>query len=46
MLCTGYKADGTLEAVAATSAANAWAVGDLGQENTPLILHWNGTTWS
>jgi hypothetical protein len=35
-----------LEAVAATSAANAWAVGDLGQEGTPLIVHWNGATWS
>jgi hypothetical protein len=43
---TGYHADGTFEAVAATSAANAWAVGDLGQRNTPLIVHWNGTTWS
>jgi hypothetical protein len=43
---TGYHADGTLQAVAATSAANAWAVGDLGQENTPLIVHWNGAKWS
>jgi len=43
---TGYNADGTLEAVAATSAANAWAVGDLGQRGTPLIVHWNGTKWS
>jgi hypothetical protein len=43
---TGYHADGTLHAVAATSATNAWAVGDLGQENTPLIVHWNGTKWS
>jgi hypothetical protein len=42
----GYHAHGTLEAVAATSAANAWAVGDLGQQGTPLIVHWNGTKWS
>jgi len=28
--------------VAATSAANAWAVGGL---DRPLILHWNGTAW-
>jgi hypothetical protein len=43
---TGYSARGTLWAVAATSAANAWAVGDLGQQGTPLIVHWNGTKWS
>lgn len=42
---TGYTAHGTLEAVAAASAADAWAVGDLGQQNTPLIVHWNGTKW-
>lgn len=41
----GYTAHGTLEAVAATSAADAWAVGDLGQQFTPLIVHWNGTAW-
>jgi hypothetical protein len=38
-----------LLAVTATSAANAWAVGDYstpaGQPRT-LILHWNGTNWS
>jgi hypothetical protein len=43
---TGYTAHGTLHAVAATSGADAWAVGDLGQENTPLIVHWNGSKWS
>jgi hypothetical protein len=43
---TGYNADGTLEAVAATSTTNAWAVGDRGQQDTPLIVHWNGTKWS
>lgn len=33
--------DGDLVDVAATSASNAWAVGD-GQ----LLLHWNGTAWT
>lgn len=42
---TGYTADGTLQAVAATSAVDAWAVGYLGQQGTPLIVHWNGTAW-
>jgi hypothetical protein len=35
--------------VAATSAADAWAVGSYQNENrTPhnLILHWNGTSWT
>ena len=35
--------------VAATSAADAWAVGSYQNENrTPhnLILHWNGTRWT
>ena len=36
-----------LSSVAATSASNAWAVGDdptsTGQQT--LILHWNGTKW-
>lgn len=41
----GYTADGTLEAVAATSAVDAWAVGYLGRQGTPLIVHWNGTAW-
>jgi hypothetical protein len=40
---TGYSIHGTLEAVAATSATNAWAVGYAGG---PLIVHWNGSTWS
>jgi hypothetical protein len=35
-------ADGELFGVAATSAANAWAVGG---DDSPLILHWNGTVW-
>jgi hypothetical protein len=40
-------ADGLLADVAATSAANAWAVGYLGGigYHDPLILHWNGTAW-
>jgi hypothetical protein len=43
---TGYVVTGTLEAVAATSATNAWAVGTKGDVSSPLILHWNGTRWS
>jgi len=39
----------SLFSVAATSSANAWAVGD-GHANKPpyvtVILHWNGKTWS
>ena len=35
--------DGELFGVAATSAANAWAVG---RSDRPLILHWNGTAWT
>jgi hypothetical protein len=39
-----------LAGVAATSASSAWAVGadalTPAGTGTPLILHWNGTTWS
>jgi hypothetical protein len=35
---------GWLFGVAATSAANAWAVGYIAA-GPPLILHWNGTRW-
>jgi hypothetical protein len=40
------------EGVAATSRSNAWAVGLIGpgpgvqSPTTPLIEHWNGTTWT
>ncbi|MBV8941077.1 MAG: hypothetical protein JO240_05065, partial [Solirubrobacterales bacterium] len=36
-----------LEAVAATSATNAWAVGHdyIGPTEQTLIEHWNGKTW-
>ena len=36
-----------LQAVGATSANNAWAVGNSGVGNNaePVILHWNGATW-
>lgn len=40
--------DGLLSAVAATSASNAWAVGNTtagAPGNKTLILHWNGTAW-
>jgi hypothetical protein len=36
---------GSLRAVAATSARNAWAVGATGS-GRPLILHWNGSVWA
>jgi hypothetical protein len=42
--------DGNLLGVAATSASNAWAVGELfpavSGYTRPLLLHWNGRTWS
>ncbi len=43
---TGYAVFGMLEAVAATSATDAWAIGYHGYGNPPLIVHWNGTKWS
>jgi hypothetical protein len=38
------SANNQLFSVAATSARNAWAVGDFALNQT-LILHWNGTSW-
>jgi hypothetical protein len=38
-------AGGTLNAVAATSARNAWTVGFTGS-NQSLLLHWNGAAWT
>ena len=32
--------------VAATSARNAWAVGQALSSGKSIILHWNGTTWT
>jgi hypothetical protein len=43
---TSYSVSGTLQAVAATSATNAWAVGTVGTASNPLIVHWNGSKWS
>lgn len=44
------KGGATLAAVAATSATNAWAVGNYynptKQQTLTLVLHWNGTAWS
>jgi hypothetical protein len=40
--------DAELSGVAATSASDAWAVGQftpVGGNQTTLILHWNGSTW-
>jgi hypothetical protein len=35
----------SLTAVAATTAGNAWAVGDSPTTGTVIILHWNGHVW-
>jgi hypothetical protein len=43
---TSYSVTGGLEAVAATSATNAWAVGTGGTGSKALIVHWNGSSWS
>jgi hypothetical protein len=42
---TGYSIHGTLEAVAAASTANAWAVGSKEPQIT-IIVHWNGSKWT
>jgi hypothetical protein len=44
----GPGSDNDLFAVAATSARNAWAVGEIvtGTGIRTLILHWNGTRWA
>jgi hypothetical protein len=34
-----------LDAVAATSASNAWAVGSYDTAGRTLVEHWNGTAW-
>ena len=36
---------GSLAAVSASSATDAWAVGET-RTRKPLALHWNGTTWA
>jgi hypothetical protein len=41
--------DGSLTAVAATSASNAWALGLSGPSSStadPVLLHWNGVAWT
>ncbi len=45
----GAKADNDLNAVAAVSSTNVWAVGSFvnaGDIRQPLIDNWNGTTWT
>ena len=42
---TGYSAVGDMYAVAATSATDAWAVGDLFVGRS-LFVHWDGANWS
>ena len=43
-----FTFSGHLSGVAATSAANAWAVGSTGSSSSPktLILRWNGKAWA
>lgn len=47
---TSFSTPGNLTDVAATSATNAWAIGDLSNSktelDTPIVAHWNGTKWS
>ncbi|MHB1876253.1 MAG: hypothetical protein ACYCPF_15505 [Streptosporangiaceae bacterium] len=40
---SAFSTGGSLSAVAATSAGNAWAVG--GRAGKTLIVHWNGSAW-
>jgi hypothetical protein len=44
----GPGSDTDLFSVAATSASNAWAAGEVftGTKTDTLILHWNGTRWA
>jgi hypothetical protein len=46
----GGSSGTSLTGVAAISATDAWAVGNYGSNAganfTPLILHWNGTSWA
>jgi hypothetical protein len=46
----GTTSNSYLEGVAAVSPTDAWAVGyylpAAGASSTPLILHWNGTSWA
>jgi hypothetical protein len=44
----GSGSENELEAVAATSASNAWAVGDYykAAAHEALIVHWNGSVWA
>jgi len=44
----GQAHDNTLDAVAVTSIASAWAVGtyETGTGQSNIVLHWNGRTWA
>jgi hypothetical protein len=44
----GPAHDNTLDAVAATSASSAWAVGsyETGTGQSNIVLHWNGRKWA
>ncbi len=43
LITASFSVAGRLAGVAASSRANAWAVGSSGGKT--LILHWNGTAW-
>ncbi len=47
MAAGAHPGSGELTSVTATSARNAWAVGDSSHYSTdrPLVMHWNGTAW-
>jgi hypothetical protein len=43
----GSQHDNLLHAVAVTSSASAWAVGEfIGKSDRAMILHWNGIRWA
>jgi hypothetical protein len=44
-LAASITHSGSFSGVAATSASNAWAVGNTSGGRT-MILHWNGTAWT
>jgi hypothetical protein len=43
---SSFTVSGSLDDVTATSAHNAWAVGETGKGRRTLIVHWNGKAWS
>lgn len=39
-----FSVNGTLSAISALTATDAWAVGQTANQR-PLIVHWNGRSW-